>query len=335
MGKTSNQSFILAAAMPHEVAPLSLQSRAAPLASGTTNSTHDPESEKQLSVQPEAEQSTIENPDKKKTSIYAGLGWLDRLLVLWILLAIVIGILLGNFIDSVGPALQRGKFVDVSVPIAVGLLLMMYPILCKVQYETLHQVFAHRVIWVQLGFSIIVNWIIAPLLMLGLAWAFLPDKSGLRNGLIFVGLARCIAMVLIWTGLAGGDQQYCAILVAVNSLLQMVLYAPLAILFVNIITMEVAARSHMPSLRAAWASFLAFLWALPSSRDSLFVQSTRDGTNKPSSSGFRRGHSLDCSTPFWSCSHRKANRSSTKSSLSSEWPLLCSAISSSFSSLHC
>ncbi|ETN45253.1 arsenical-resistance protein [Cyphellophora europaea CBS 101466] len=222
--------------MPHEVAPLSLQSLAAPLASGTTNSTHDPESEKQLSVQPEAEQSTIENPDKKKTSIYAGLGWLDRLLVLWILLAIVIGILLGNFIDSVGPALQRGKFVDVSVPIAVGLLLMMYPILCKVQYETLHQVFAHRVIWVQLGFSIIVNWIIAPLLMLGLAWAFLPDKSGLRNGLIFVGLARCIAMVLIWTGLAGGDQQYCAILVAVNSLLQMVLYAPLAILFVNIIS---------------------------------------------------------------------------------------------------
>jgi len=72
--------------------------------------------------------------------------------------------------------------------------------------------------------------------MLGLAWAFLPDKSGLRNGLIFVGLARCIAMVLIWTGLAGGDQQYCAILVAVNSLLQMVLYAPLAILFVNIIS---------------------------------------------------------------------------------------------------
>lgn len=105
--------------MPHEVAPLSLQSRAAPLASGTTNSTHDPESEKQLSVQPEAEQSTIENPDKKKTSIYAGLGWLDRLLVLWILLAIVIGILLGNFIDSVGPALQRGKFVDVSVPIGM------------------------------------------------------------------------------------------------------------------------------------------------------------------------------------------------------------------------
>merc|ERR1711964_435507 len=178
MGKTNNQSFILAAAMPHEVAPLSLQSLAAPLASGTTNSTHDPESEKQLSVQPEAEQSTIENPDKKKTSIYAGLGWLDRLLVLWILLAIVIGILLGNFIDSVGPALQRGKFVDVSVPIAVGLLVMMYPILCKVQYETLHLAFKSSELWIQVGFSILMNWLVAPFLMLGLSWAFLPDESG-------------------------------------------------------------------------------------------------------------------------------------------------------------
>ncbi|KAK5290641.1 arsenicals resistance [Exophiala xenobiotica] len=182
-----------------------------------------------------------------KKSVYAGLGWLDRLLVLWILLAIVIGILLGNFVDSVGPALQKGKFVNVSVPIAVGLLVMMYPILCKVKYETLHRVFAHRQIWVQLVFSVIVNWIIAPLVMLGLAWAFLPDKTDLRNGLIFVGLARCIAMVLIWTGLAGGDEEYCAILVAFNSILQMVLYAPLAILFVNVI-------SHSESSRVSYST---------------------------------------------------------------------------------
>ncbi|KAK5188019.1 arsenicals resistance [Exophiala xenobiotica] len=107
--------------------------------------------------------------------------------------------------------------------------------------------FAHRQIWVQLGFSIVVNWIIAPLVMLGLAWAFLPDKSGLRNGLIFVGLARCIAMVLIWTGLAGGDEEYCAILVACNSILQMVLYAPLAILFVNVI-------SHSPSSQVSYST---------------------------------------------------------------------------------
>ncbi|KAK5203199.1 arsenicals resistance [Exophiala xenobiotica] len=153
-----------------------------------------------------------------KKSVYAGLGWLDRLLVLWILLAIVIGILLGNFVDSVGPALQKGKFVNVSVPIAVGLLVMMYPILCKVKYETLHRVFAHRQIWVQLVFSVIVNWIIAPLVM-----------------------------VLIWTGLAGGDEEYCAILVAFNSILQMVLYAPLAILFVNVI-------SHSESSRVSYST---------------------------------------------------------------------------------
>jgi ACR3 family arsenite transporter len=108
---------------------------------------------------------------------------------------------------------------------------MMYPILCKVKYETLHLVFQERRIWVQLGFSIIVNWIIAPLFMLALSWAFLPDEPSLREGLILVGLARCIAMVLIWTNLAGGDDTYCAILVAVNSLLQIVLFAPLALLF--------------------------------------------------------------------------------------------------------
>ncbi|KAK5194637.1 arsenicals resistance [Exophiala xenobiotica] len=184
----------------------------------------------------DVEKHETEELAQPKKSVYAGLGWLDRLLVLWILLAIIVGILLGNFVDDIGPALQNGKFVDVSVPIAVGLLVMMYPILCKVKYESLHHLFAHRQIWIQLGFSVVVNWIIAPLLMLGLAWAFLPDEPDLRAGLIFVGLARCIAMVLIWTGLAGGDEEYCAILVAVNSILQMVLYAPLAILFVNVIS---------------------------------------------------------------------------------------------------
>ncbi|KAK5465261.1 arsenicals resistance [Exophiala xenobiotica] len=184
----------------------------------------------------DVEKHETEKVAQPKKSVYAGLGWLDRLLVLWILLAIIVGILLGNFVDDIGPALQKGKFVDVSVPIAVGLLVMMYPILCKVKYESLHHLFAHHQIWIQLGFSVVVNWIIAPLLMLGLAWAFLPDEPDLRVGLIFVGLARCIAMVLIWTGLAGGDEEYCAILVAVNSILQMVLYAPLAILFVNVIS---------------------------------------------------------------------------------------------------
>ncbi|KAL8243905.1 hypothetical protein R6Q59_010163 [Mikania micrantha] len=184
----------------------------------------------------DAEKQELQTSTAISRSVYAGLGWLDRLLALWIILAIVVGILLGNFVDGIETSLQRGTFVNVSVPIAVGLLVMMYPILCKVQYESLHRLFAHRQIWIQLGFSVIVNWIVAPLLMLGLAWAFLPDEPGLRTGLVFVGIARCIAMVLIWTGLAGGDEEYCAILVAFNSILQMILFAPLAILFVKVIS---------------------------------------------------------------------------------------------------
>ncbi|KAK0302584.1 arsenicals resistance [Friedmanniomyces endolithicus] len=175
-------------------------------------------------------------PKAENVSAFKALGWLDRFLAVWIFLAIVVGILIGNFATGAEQALQKGKFVGVSVPIAIGLLVMMYPILCKVQYETLHLALREKELWIQIGFSILLNWIVAPLLMLGLAWAFLPDQEGLREGLILVGLARCIAMVLIWTGLAGGDSQYCAILVAINSILQMVLYAPLAILFINIIS---------------------------------------------------------------------------------------------------
>ncbi|KIV80018.1 arsenical-resistance protein [Exophiala sideris] len=167
-----------------------------------------------------------------QSSVFKNLGILDQFLALWIFLAMAIGILLGNFVPSTGPALQRGEFVGVSVPIAVGLLVMMYPILCKVRFETLHHSFKEKKLWVQIGFSIVVNWIIAPLFMLALAWAFLPDEPELREGLILVGVARCIAMVLIWTGLAGGDNEYCAILVAINSLLQMILFAPLAVLFI-------------------------------------------------------------------------------------------------------
>ncbi|KAK9452437.1 sodium bile acid symporter family-domain-containing protein [Dipodascopsis uninucleata] len=190
--------------------------------------------------QPEdLEKQALEEPPLRsyvKQSDFKSLGILDRLLALWIFLSMAIGIILGNFVPSTGPALQRGTFVGVSIPIAVGLLVMMYPILCKVRYETLHHMFSERHIWVQIAFSIFVNWIIAPFVMLALAWAFLPDQPDLRQGLILVGLARCIAMVLIWTGLAGGDSEYCAILVAINSILQMVLFAPMAIFFIKVIS---------------------------------------------------------------------------------------------------
>ncbi|KAI1752572.1 sodium bile acid symporter family-domain-containing protein [Xylaria castorea] len=177
-------------------------------------------------------------PAAKNQSAFKALGWLDRYLAIWILLAIILGILLGNFAPNAAAALDRGRFVGVSVPIAVGLLVMMYPILCKVRFESLAELFAHRGIWKQIGFSVFMNWIVAPFLMLALAWATLPDQPDLRTGLILVGLGRCIAMVLIWTDLAGGDGEYCAILVAINSVLQIVLFAPLAILFIRVISHE-------------------------------------------------------------------------------------------------
>ncbi|KAF2246464.1 arsenical-resistance protein ACR3 [Trematosphaeria pertusa] len=176
-------------------------------------------------------------PDEKdELPPLKGLSFLDRFLVVWIVLAMAIGIVLGNTVDDIGPALQKGEFVGVSIPIAIGLLVMMYPILCKVRYETLHLLLGSRALWLQIGISFVLNWIIAPLFMVALAWAFLPDRQDLREGLIFVGIARCIAMVLIWTDLAKGDGDYCAVLVAFNSLLQIVLFAPFAVFYVQIVS---------------------------------------------------------------------------------------------------
>ncbi|TEY49451.1 hypothetical protein BOTCAL_0286g00110 [Botryotinia calthae] len=218
---------------------------------------HSIDIEKNSHLQDSSEPQNDFQTNHQKTSLFKSLGWLDRLLALWIFLAMAIGILLGNFVPNVGTALQEGGFVGVSVPIAVCLLAMMYPILCKVKFETLHLVFQKKDIWVQIGFSLVVNWIVAPLLMLALAWAFLPDKEELRSGLILVGIARCIAMVLIWTGLAGGSTSYCAILVAINSLLQMVLFAPLSVLFISVISgAEGPAQFSYSTIASSVAVFL-------------------------------------------------------------------------------
>ncbi|KAG6040075.1 hypothetical protein E4U41_001416 [Claviceps citrina] len=174
-------------------------------------------------------------PEQHSIPVFKSLGWLDRYLAVWIFLAMLVGVLLGNFVHGTGEVLNQGRWVGVSIPIAIGLLVMMYPILCNVRYETLHIILGKTEMWKQLVFSLIFNWIVAPFLMLALAWAFLPDEPNLRSGVILVGLGRCIAMVLIWNNLAGGDAEYCAILVAVNSMLQMVLFAPLAVLFIGII----------------------------------------------------------------------------------------------------
>ena len=115
---------------------------------------------------------------------------------------------------------------------------MMWPVLTKVEYERIPVLFRSRHLWVHIGISVVLNWIIGPFIMLGLAWATLPDLPHYRIGVIMIGIARCIAMVMIWNDLAKGDTNYCAILVVVNAILQMVLYSPFALLFINIIGHE-------------------------------------------------------------------------------------------------
>lgn len=134
---------------------------------------------------------------------------------------------------------------------------MMYPILCKVRYETLHLLLRSHDLWIQLFFSFVLNWIIAPLFMVGLAWAFLPDQEDLREGLIYVGIARCIAMVLIWTDLAGGDGDYCAVLVAFNSILQIILFAPFAVFYLRVVSHDVDdVNVSYPTVATSVAVFL-------------------------------------------------------------------------------
>lgn len=111
----------------------------------------------------------------------------------------------------------------------------MWPVLTKVQYEKLPGIFSSTRIWIHIGISLVLNWFIGPFLMLGLAWATLPDLPTYRTGVIMVGLARCIAMVMIWNTIAKGDTEYCAILVVVNAILQIILYSPYALLFINVI----------------------------------------------------------------------------------------------------
>lgn len=184
------------------------------------------------------------------------IGWVDKLLVVWILLAMAIGLILGNFVPNTKEALNKGHFVGVSIPILVGLLVMMYPILCRVRFESLHKILSEKQLYIQLGFSLVVNWIIAPFIMTALAWAFLPDKTGLREGLIIVGIARCIAMVLLWTDLASGDNEYCAILVAFNSLLQIVLFAPMSIFFLKVVSNEDVSMISYSTVAQSVAVFL-------------------------------------------------------------------------------
>ena len=165
-------------------------------------------------------------------TVFGRLSLLDRFLPLWIFLAMAAGIVLGALIPDLQATFDALRIDTVSFPIAIGLLWMMYPVLAKVKYEELGKLRGQGRLF---GFSILQNWIIGPALMTALAWLFLSDLPEYRTGLIIVGLARCIAMVLIWNMLAGGNNEDAAVLVALNSVFQIVMYSPLAYFYLTVV----------------------------------------------------------------------------------------------------
>jgi len=155
------------------------------------------------------------------TSTHAGvvekLSLLDRFLPVWIGIAMAVGLLLGRLVPGLNTALNHVQIDGISLPIALGLLIMMYPVLAKVRYDRLDTVTGDRKLLLS---SLVLNWVLGPALMFTLAWLLLPDLPEYRTGLIIVGLARCIAMVIIWNDLACGDREAAAVLVALNSIFQ-------------------------------------------------------------------------------------------------------------------
>jgi ACR3 family arsenite transporter len=169
-------------------------------------------------------------------AVLARLSRLDRLLPLWIGLAMVAGLGLGALVPSLDDGLEALQVGTVSLPIAIGLLLMMYPVLAKVRYEDLGRMSDDGVgNWRFFGTALFLSWVVGPMLMFALAWIFLADQPAYRTGVIIVGLARCIAMVLVWNDIALGDRERAAVLVVFNALFQVAAYALLGYFYLTVL----------------------------------------------------------------------------------------------------
>ncbi len=186
------------------------------------------------------------------------LSTLDRFLPVWIVAAMALGLALGHWVTGLDDALSAIEIGGVSLPIAVGLLLMMYPVLAKVRYTELDRVTGDRTL---LAASLALNWLLGPALMFALAWLLLPDLPEYRTGLIIVGLARCIAMVLIWNDLSCGDREAAAVLVAINSVFQILAFAALGWFYLQVLPgwLGLSTTSAEFSFWAIVASVLVFL----------------------------------------------------------------------------
>jgi len=186
------------------------------------------------------------------------MSFVDRWLAIWIVLAMAAGLLLGRFVPGLGAALDTVKIGGISVPIAVGLLVMMYPVLAKVRYDETRRIGADRRLLVT---SLVLNWLIGPALMFALAWIFLADLPEYRTGLIIVGLARCIAMVFIWNDQACGDREAAAVLVAINSVFQVLAFAAMGWFYLQVLPswLGLATTSAEFSVGTIVLSVLVFL----------------------------------------------------------------------------
>jgi ACR3 family arsenite transporter len=190
--------------------------------------------------------------------VLARLSTLDRFLPVWIIAAMAAGLLLGRLVPGLNDGLSAVEVGRVSLPIAIGLLLMMYPVLAKVRYGELGRVTGDRRMLVS---SLVLNWLVGPALMFALAWLLLPDLPAYRTGLIIVGLARCIAMVLIWNDLSCGDREAAAVLVAINSVFQIVAFGALGWFYLQVLPgwLGLSTTSAQFSFWAIVLSVLVFL----------------------------------------------------------------------------
>ncbi|WP_432574574.1 ACR3 family arsenite efflux transporter [Kineococcus sp. SYSU DK005] len=205
-----------------------------------------------------AEDPRPAGPRGAETPVLARLSVLDRFLPVWIAAAMALGLLLGRLVPGLDEALGAVEVGSVSLPIAIGLLLMMYPVLAKVRYSETARVAADRRLMVA---SLVLNWLVGPALMFALAWLLLPDQPEHRTGLVVVGLARCIAMVLIWNDLSCGDREAAAVLVALNSVFQVLAFAALGWFYLQVLPgwLGLETTSARFSVGAIALSVLVFL----------------------------------------------------------------------------